>query len=197
MDRPVQPQDVVLTAFKEGAKKLSDVGGSTEVLERNSSALPDMKTQMFFEQGEDDDFPPFQQRLKPGQHYDGSGKTIFNPPRSSPEVEAVLGEKKYNPKPRPESSDMVRLKVSQMEAQIQQQNNMIAELVAKLSGGKTETIPEPPTPDPDATEGVEINKEPNEWNEIRSQAKALGIKVYGKSKEQITSEVEEAKSKVM
>lgn len=62
----------------------------------------------------------------PGQVWDKNGTTLYNPLRSDPKVEAVLGEFRYHEKEREDTPDAMRLKLKQMEAKLAQFTELLA-----------------------------------------------------------------------
>jgi hypothetical protein len=68
-------------------------------------------------------------QIQPGQRVGGRGTTIYNPLRSDPRVEAVLGELRYKAKPREDTPDALKLKMAQQQEAF---NVQIAALTAKV-----------------------------------------------------------------
>jgi len=109
--------------------------------------------------------------FKPGSRVLKQGTLVMNPKPEDPEQEAIYGERKYNPKVNPDSAQAIRKKNETLEEQVNIMREQIGILTAAITGTKTEE-----------------KKEPS-WNEIRGQAKAAGINVKGKNKEEIIAEL--------
>lgn len=79
------------------------------------------------------DYENIMENLLPGQNVVGNGSTIYNPNRSDPRVERILGEARYKAK-KPENS------VETMQAKMIEMQNQVAILTAVISN---KPVPEP------------------------------------------------------
>ncbi len=77
------------------------------------------------------------QTLKKGQIVDRT--TVYNPQPSDKEVEAVHGEKKYNPRPNPESPKAMQAKLASQTAEISELKGQMTALLAALNSNKPMT----------------------------------------------------------
>ncbi len=74
------------------------------------------------------------QTLKKGQIVDRT--TVYNPQPSDKEVEAVHGEKLYNPRPNPESPAAQQKKLATQAAEISELKGQMTALLAALNSNK-------------------------------------------------------------
>ena len=160
--------------------------------------------------------------IKSGQIRAHRNTTIFNPNRCSREVEATLGENKYEPVIREDSPEHLKVEQISLQNKIETLEGQIKILTAALSGGKVAetTAPDlsilekdkvPADDDEQAVLGDKQteNKSPDESGkepelpvailvkdmkmpELRNMAKELGIKSFGKKKVELIKLLEEA-----
>ncbi len=109
--------------------------------------------------------------MKPGQILGHYGTTIYNPLRSSKEVEAVLGEARYNPAIEPKSPEQMRVKQAELENRINTQEKQIELLVSALQQSKTEP--------------VIVAIQDRTVSELRKEAQERSLPYVGKNKAQL------------
>jgi hypothetical protein len=114
------------------------------------------------------------QGMKPGQYLGHHGTTIFNPLRSSKEVEAVLGEAKYNPAIEPKSPEQMRVKQAELENRINMQEKQIEILVSALQ--KQTEIEQPK---------LFVELKDRTVSELRKEAQEKSLPYVGKNKVQL------------
>ena len=83
---------------------------------------------------------PEQQVKKAGQHWDEHRTTLFNPKRSDPRVEAVLGKEVYNPAKNKKSGDALSLQIEKQNIQIKQLQDMVMSLGKPDAGSPTQEV---------------------------------------------------------
>ncbi len=81
--------------------------------------------------------------LRPGQYIGQKGTAIYNPLRSSPEVEAILGEKIYNPARVDNETEKLKLafaekedKIAELSTQLKQLTEIVAIQSQRSASGK-------------------------------------------------------------
>ncbi len=169
----------LLKAFEEGEKKLhARGGGDYQAGARNrpmSGNVPPVLTGVEYDPT---GAPPnaltslnVDPRLKPGQFFNQMGTTVMNPLRSSKEVEAVLGEKKYNPKVEEKSPEQMRVKQVELENQVDSLSKQVNILIAALNKqtGVTKTV---------ELEDMTVT-------ELRNMVKEKSLHYVGRNKEQL------------
>ncbi len=109
--------------------------------------------------------------MRPGQILGHHGTTIFNPLRSSKEVEAVLGEAKYNPKIEPKSPEQMRVKQTELENQVNTLSKQVELLVSALQQSRKEPVV------------VELKE--RTVSELRKEAQEKSLPYVGKNKAQL------------
>jgi len=75
-------------------------------------------------------------KIPPNGHWAKGGTIYFNPKREDPEVEAILGEKKYQPRIEPDSPDEIIKKNEDLEGRVNELTAKLDTLVTAL--GKKE-----------------------------------------------------------
>jgi len=184
--------DVLLDAFKEGKEKLGKMGLGDNYQE-GAYDHPLGRGNPIQTIGEYDptNSPYLDQAfsslnvdrhgLKPGQKLGAHGTTVYNPLRSSKEVEAVLGEKKYDPAIEPKSPEQMRVKQVELENQVDTLQKQMAILVAAIQtqaqsavdGGNVAPIPMIP---------AETPLEARTVSDLRNEAKERSLPYVGKNK---------------
>ena len=172
--------ETILKAFEEGEKKLVASGGGE--YQAGAYDRPLSRGNPVQTIGEyDPTTSPFittaassltvdRHGLRPGQTLGHYGTTIYNPLPSSKEVEAVLGEKKYNPAIEPKSPEQMRVKQAELENQVYTLSKQVELLVSALQQAKTE-------PEDEVKEKtVSI---------LRKEAMDRGLPYVGKNKRQL------------
>jgi len=131
-------------------------------------------------------------RLKPGQKFGQRGTTIYNPSRSSKEVEAVKGEARYNPRVEENSSDAMNIRIKEQDIQIKELTAQLGGLIAGLTVGKqveptvTISIPESTPIMPDYKD--------MQYSELKKVAAGQGLSAKG-TKSELIARLMEADSK--
>jgi len=184
--------DVILSAYKEGEKKIA-VAGAGGNYQEGAYDRPLSRGNPVMTVGEyDPTTSPFIDRavsslnvdsrgLKPGQHIGHYGTTIYNPLRSSKEVEEVLGIQEYNPAIEPKSPDQMRIKQVELENQVDTLNKQVTILVATLQTQAANSVnegniaPIPMIP-------VETPIEARTVSDLRNEAKERSLPYVGKNK---------------
>ncbi len=110
--------------------------------------------------------------LKPGQFRAHYNTSVYNPLRSSPEVEAILGEKKYNPKREGPSRNSIML---ELEEERRKRGALEIKVDAFMAGK--------------SAKDVIVQPKDMEWSQLRTTAKKKGINTKGLSKDKIVEEL--------
>ncbi len=189
--------DVLVEAFKEGEKKLADVkadlGGNYQKGAYNTPLSRGNPVQTIGEY--DPTTSPFittaasslnvdGSNLKPGQRLGHYGTTVYNPRRTDKEVEAVLGENRYNPAVEEKSPEQMRIQQAKLENEVRTLKSQMEVMVAALQtqsqamAEKGETIQLPVIP---------VVKPYEEWqvHTLREAAKNRSLPYVGKNKLQL------------
>jgi len=193
-ERMMSESNVILDAYSAGADKLkaATIGGGYQegAYDRPLSAGAPVQTIGEY----DPTTSPFittsasslnvdRFGLKPGQRITHHGTTIMNPLRSSKEVEAVLGEAKYNPKQDAKSPEQMRIKQAELENQVTKLQSQMAILVATLQIQATNSTGGTSTPIPMIP--VETPIEARTVSDLRNEAKERSLPYVGKNKKQL------------
>ncbi len=170
MGNPMTPTEIVVKSYADGAAKLgTPVCKITHPDDTSDFKIIGAAIQV-------GGHPSF----KPGQVAHAHGSTIANPQRSDKEVEAILGEKRYDPKPDPRSKEEMMLrnnaadgKIEKLEAMILQQGQIIQAYMAGQNNAPQNTKPIENNSEP-VTETV--TKVELSMAELRAKAKEYEIK---------------------
>ena len=187
--------DTVLKAYEEGQKKLNERGAGGSFLQGAydvplSRGVPVQTIDEY-----DPTTSPFvttsvssltvdRNGMRPGQVIGHHGTTIFQPLRSSKEVEAVLGEKKYNPKVEAKSPEQMLVRQAELENQVTTLQRQMSILVAAfqtqaqtaVDNGNVAPLPMIP---------VETPIEARTVSDLRNEAKERSLPYVGKNKKQL------------
>jgi len=109
----------------------------------------------------------------PGEFIGGRGTTVYNPLRSDPRVEAILGKEKYNPKAPEDTPQALKLELEALKNKL--------ESMTQIMGARLTDTPQKISV---SVEDVKTDDEPNSRGiedfsmlELREVAKASNIKV--------------------
>ena len=184
--------ETLLAAFKEGEKKIQagvDSGGKfmAGAYDRPLSAGAPVQIRGEYDPKTSPNFLTSVSSatvdlsgMRPGQKLGHFGTTIYNPLRSSKEVEAVLGEAKYNPVIEPKSPEQMRVKQAELENQVDTLSKQVAILVSALQQSKTEP--------------VIVETQNKTVSELRKEAQDKSLPYVGKNKAQLIEILNNASS---
>ncbi len=185
MTNPKTQANVIQEAYAAGAEKL---GTKPTELTHEITELPVAGSGASVSVGSHPE-------LKPGQTYHSRGTTIANPQPSDIEVETMIGEKIYDPKPDPRSKEEIVLNATKQEQEISQLKELVRALIAGQNIGQNKT--------PENTKSIENNVEPvtepvtdtvkPSMAEVRAIAKKYSIKApVGTKKSELIALIEQA-----
>jgi len=173
--------ETLLNAFKAGEEKLHAAGGGGYQQGAYDRPLSHGNPVQTIDEYDPTTSPLFltsvssatvdRHGMRPGQILGQHGTTIFNPLRSSKEVEAVLGEHRYNPAIEPKSPEQMRVKQTELENQVQTLSKQVELLVSALQQSKQEPVIVP--------------IEDRTVSELRKEAQEKSLPYVGKNKAQL------------
>jgi len=121
-----------------------------------------------------EDVPPPQKLQRKGQ----KGTAIYNYPRSSPEMEAIYGVKKYNRTQEKSRADVLQAQLdSERKAREEMQAKM--DVMIQMMAAQGNKVPNTPT-------GEDMS-----FADARNKAKEMGINTRGMSKDKIFEAIKE------
>ena len=191
--------DDLQTAFKEGEKaiaatKIGDGAYEASVVDEDGRLTAG--TAIFSDQ--ELLVPVNIYALKPGQIVAARGTTIFNPRRSSKEVEAVFGKHEYSRKKAGETPEHTKAQQIQLENQVREMSGQIAILTAALGIKAQEVIakqdskPEETKPEEVADAVVVDSIDDMSWTELQKTAKEKGVNIRKMKRPEVIATLKES-----
>lgn len=80
----------------------------------------------------------------PGQQWDASGTTLYNPLPSDPRVERILGERRYNERVQEDSTAAMRIRLKEMEDKLAHVTELLSAKVQPQPAGDGDGPVDPP-----------------------------------------------------